>query len=248
MCNFRGEMPNGKRETAQMVTALVHLYRGEVTRADVWRSRMDTTTNWALTTTAAVITFGLGSATASHGVLLIGMFMVLNFLLIETRRYRSWDLYLRRVRLLELSLFTPLLRDDRPDLISLRELATMLEAPRINLPFWTALSQRVKRAYGALFGVLLAAWVLKITIEMRGAQSFGELVDRMHVSIIPGWIVLLCVLVFYLALVTLVTWGLAARPPQTELLVAPKRRGRPLRAAFVRPVPERFTDLEEIPP
>ncbi len=231
-----------------MVTALVHLYRGEVSRADVWRSRMDTTTNWALTTTAAVISFGLGSATATHGVILIGMFMVVNFLLIETRRYRSWDLYLRRVRLLETALYVPLLRDDPPDIASLRELATMLEAPRIYLPFWTALSQRVKRAYGALFGVLFAAWVLKVSIEMRGARDLAELLERMHVSVIPGWVIFLGVMTLYLALITLVTWGLAARPPQTELLVAPKRRRRPLRAAFVRPLPRRFGDVDDIQP
>ena len=32
-------------------TALVHLYRGEVARANVWRQRLDATTNWAVIVT-----------------------------------------------------------------------------------------------------------------------------------------------------------------------------------------------------
>ena len=47
-------------------TAMAHLYRGELGRSDRWRTRLDTTTNWALTTTAAVISFGFANVSQSH--------------------------------------------------------------------------------------------------------------------------------------------------------------------------------------
>jgi len=140
--------------------ALVHLYRGEVARADAWRSRLDNTTNWSLTITAAIISFGLGSVSAPHEVFLVGIFLVLNFMLIEARRYRVWDVYLRRVRFLEVGLYAPILRGEVLDKLLLRELASTLEAPRIIIPFKAALGQRVTRAYGTFLVVLLVAWVL----------------------------------------------------------------------------------------
>ena len=43
---------------------LVHFYRAVVSHADVWRQRMDATTNWAAATTAAMVTFAFGNASA----------------------------------------------------------------------------------------------------------------------------------------------------------------------------------------
>jgi len=34
---------------------MVHFFRAEVQRANVWRQRLDTTTNWAVVTTGAAI-------------------------------------------------------------------------------------------------------------------------------------------------------------------------------------------------
>ena len=67
-------------DTQKMAANLAHLYRGEMARADAWRARLDTTTNWALTTTAAVVTLGLGSPEITHAVFLVGMYLVINFL------------------------------------------------------------------------------------------------------------------------------------------------------------------------
>jgi uncharacterized membrane protein len=147
----------GKPEESPSVAALVQLYRGEVARGDAWRARLDSTTNWALTTAAAVVSFGLGSASSPHAVFLAGIYLVLNFLLIEASRYQKWDVFLRRVRLLETGLFVPLLREEPPDRPTLRELSQMLDAPRLEVPFWVALAQRIRPGYGAVLGVLLVA-------------------------------------------------------------------------------------------
>ena len=36
---------------------MVHFFRAEVHRANIWRQRLDTTTNWAVVTTGAAISF-----------------------------------------------------------------------------------------------------------------------------------------------------------------------------------------------
>lgn len=230
MAIFRTGMDAGtKQEWASLVGALAHLYRGEVARAEGWRARLDTTTNWALTTAAAVISFGLGTTASPHAVILIGMYMVLNFLLIEARRYRSWDVYLRRVRLLESSLFAPMLRGEPVEVHRLRELAAAMEAPRIQVSFSTALAQRLKRAYGPVFGVLLAAWAVKL---MLLGPNEGILA-RMRVGRVPGALVAAVVCLTYLALLALVGLSVAVRPPSTELRPA-RRKQRPLREVFMR--------------
>ena len=45
-------MPNAPFSAAD-VTALAHLYRGEVYRSTVWRTRLDATTNWAVVATGS---------------------------------------------------------------------------------------------------------------------------------------------------------------------------------------------------
>lgn len=42
-------------------TTLTHFYRAVVGHADVWRQRMDATTNWAAATTAGMITFAFST-------------------------------------------------------------------------------------------------------------------------------------------------------------------------------------------
>ena len=40
---------------AEFNMAMVHFYRGEVQRSNVWRTRLDTTTNWAVITAQFVV-------------------------------------------------------------------------------------------------------------------------------------------------------------------------------------------------
>lgn len=50
----------GKLEAAE-VTPMVHLYRGEINRLTAYRMRLDSTTTWAVSTTAALVAFALGN-------------------------------------------------------------------------------------------------------------------------------------------------------------------------------------------
>lgn len=66
-----------------------HFYRGELGRANVWRTRLDTTTNWAVATTGVLISVAFSSSGTPHSVLLTGIPIILLFLYIEARRFRK---------------------------------------------------------------------------------------------------------------------------------------------------------------
>jgi uncharacterized membrane protein len=54
---FRGY----RLDPSHFTTAMVHFYRGEVARANTWRTRLDATTNWAVLTVGAALTFVFGA-------------------------------------------------------------------------------------------------------------------------------------------------------------------------------------------
>lgn len=58
-------------QPGDFTTAMVHLFRAEITRANVWRQRLDTTTNWAVITTGAAISFAFSEALGSHSVIIL---------------------------------------------------------------------------------------------------------------------------------------------------------------------------------
>ncbi len=215
--------------------AMSQLYRGELGRSDRWRTRLDTTTNWALTTTAAVVSFGFGSAQTSHVPILVGLWLVISFLIIEARRYRYYDLWNKRVRLLEDGFWAPLLRREPVDPEALRELALELERPHISLSFASAVQVRLQRAYGSLLVVLVLAWFTKVYVHPEPARSLEELIDRAHLGPVSGWLVagaMVLVSIFFFAL-----WIISrfARLPMGELRTRPRARKRSLWEAFYRP-------------
>src|SRR6202521_5467164 len=75
------------------ITALSHLYRGELYRSTVWRTRLDTTTNWAVLTTGIALSLTFSSETASPLPLVLVGLLVTTFLSIEARRYRFFDFW-----------------------------------------------------------------------------------------------------------------------------------------------------------
>jgi len=79
--------------------SLIHLYRGELGRMTSYRVRLDTTTNWAVVTTAGIVTFALGNPEVSHAVFLFAMLLTLFFLTLEARRFRIYETAHRRVQI-----------------------------------------------------------------------------------------------------------------------------------------------------
>ena len=79
-----------------------------------WRDRIDRTTNWAITGGGAMLSVSLSTPASHHGVLLFTMLLVLLFLIIEARRYRFFDVYRARVRLVERNYFAPIFAGQKP--------------------------------------------------------------------------------------------------------------------------------------
>ncbi|MGZ3457248.1 MAG: DUF2270 domain-containing protein [Archangium sp.] len=216
-------------------TAMSQLFRGELSRSDTWRSRLDTTTNWALTTTAAVVSFGFASPASSHVVFLVGIWMVLSFLFIEARRYRYYDLWIRRVRLLEDGYWAPLLRREPVDPDSMRELAAVMERPQIQLSLFSALSNRLNRAYGPILLVLTFTWLVKLYSHPAPPESFQDFAERAHIGPIPGVAVIAALFLMVLAFTYLYVASYFTRAPLGELRSQPRGRRAALWESFYRP-------------
>jgi uncharacterized membrane protein len=90
---------------AEFNTAMIHFYRGEVQRSNTWRNRLDTTTNWAVLTAGATLSFAFSSSNNPHFVIPINSLLVAIFLLMEARRYRYYEIWSSRVRVLETGYF-----------------------------------------------------------------------------------------------------------------------------------------------
>src|SRR6266550_2050059 len=90
---------------AEFNTAMIHFYRGEVQRSNTWRNRLDTTTNWAVITAGATLSFAFSSPTNPHFVIPINSILVAIFLLMEARRYRYYEIWSSRVRVIETGYF-----------------------------------------------------------------------------------------------------------------------------------------------
>ncbi len=215
-------------ESGGFVTAMVHFYRGEISRANIWRSRLDTTTNWAVVTAGAVITFSFGAAVETHVVILLGMFLILLFLMMESRRYRYYELWALRVRLMETDFYATLLS---PSFTPHQEWATRLVnsllTPEFPINFWEAVGRRLRRNYIWLFLVLVVAWTLKLILAPTAVATFSSFLEHASVGFIPGSIVATFVVGFFgtMLLISLLTAGLRASPGEVlsdrELLGAP---------------------------
>ncbi|MFL5804508.1 MAG: DUF2270 domain-containing protein [Roseiflexaceae bacterium] len=183
---------------AEFNTAMVHLYRGEVGRANTWRMRLDGTTNWAVLTTGATLSFAFSSANNTHVMILINSLLIMFFLYIEARRYRFYDLWRARVRLMETEFFAEMLTPASLEGIEdWRQIhADDLLQPRFSVSMWEALGRRLRRNYIWIFAVLAISWVVKVIIHPSTPRSFAELLQRIQIGPIPAWLVLLAGVVF----------------------------------------------------
>ncbi len=193
--------------SAADVNTIAHYYRGEVSRMISWRDRIDRTSNWAIGAVAAMLSVSLASPTAHHGVLLFAMLLVFLLLHIESRRYRFFDIYRTRVRLLErhyfVAFFDPACAPESVDWAA--TLAENLRRPNFAVTRRQAMARRLRRNYCWMFLIVLGAWLLKATTAtfhpQRGEAEFvhstAELFHNMAVGYIPGWVVLLGVFLFY---------------------------------------------------
>ncbi|HEX9639205.1 MAG TPA: DUF2270 domain-containing protein [Acidobacteriota bacterium] len=187
----------------EYINALIHFYRGELSRANAWRARIDQTTNWAVAVIAGLLSFAFGAEDHDHVTLLLGNLLVLVFLFFEARRFRRYDAWYARVRMIEENFYLPILLRD---LVSPMEkwratVAEDLMTPCYKISLQEAFGIRLARNYIWLFLIVLIGWLAKITIHPTPNVPLQELYQRMAVGPIPAWAVLGSVLLFYSGLV-----------------------------------------------
>ena len=150
------EMPEDKPEfettplsRVEYITALAHFYRAEMHRSLVWRTRLDTTTNWAIIATLAILTASLQNPAYAKETLLMGMFSNVVFLIIEARRFRFFDVWRARVRMIEENFYGGILRRDQssPDFHWGDHVADDLLCPRFHLTRLQAFRARLMRNF-----------------------------------------------------------------------------------------------------
>jgi uncharacterized membrane protein len=179
-------------------TAMAHFYRGEVQRSNTWRNRLDTTTNWAVISSGAMLSFAFSSPNTPHFVIPVESILVAVFLLMEARRYRYYEIWSSRVRVMETGYLARMLAPDAvpPDKEWASHLASDLLTPHFTISVWEAIGRRLRRNYIWLFALLALSWNLKVYLYPSPANNFDEFLSRAQVGLMPGSIVFLVGFVF----------------------------------------------------
>jgi len=211
------------RYGAAEIGAIAHLYRGEMYRSKVWRSRLDATTNWAVVTTGIALSITFSSAQASVLPVVLVSLLVAVFLIFEARRYRFFDVWRTRVRVMETSFYGPILRGHglRTDNRWHEVLADDYTGVYFHISLIEAIGRRLRRNYSWIFGVQVISFWGKISIHPTPIESLDQLWQRTAVGPLHGQSVLLIGALFYLGLIVLGTVtllrqraaGRAHRPP-----------------------------------
>src|SRR5690606_22298808 len=84
--------PRAGLDSAEM-GVIAHLYRGEIYRSTLWRTRLDTTTNWSVVTLGVALSIAYSSPQASPLPLVLVGILIVFFLMLEARRYRYFNVW-----------------------------------------------------------------------------------------------------------------------------------------------------------
>lgn len=196
--------------TTAEIGALAHLYRGEVYRSTLWRTRLDTTTNWSVVTLGIALSIVYSSANATPLPLILVGILVVGFLGLEARRYRYFNVWRARARWIETHFYAPMLRGE--GVIGLDEWQEVLAndycRPHYHISYFNALGRRLRRNYGWIFAIQAVAYYGKIAVHPTAIHSWSQLWERAAIGPISGQTVVLLGVFFYLVLgvVALVTY------------------------------------------
>jgi uncharacterized membrane protein len=208
------------------IGALAHLYRGEVYRSTVWRTRLDHTTNWSVVTLGIALSLAFSGNDASPLPLVLVGILIFAFLGFEARRYRYFNVWRARARWMETHFYAPMLRGE--DISGHQTWQEVLAAdycePMYHISYARALGRRLRRNYAWIFGIQAIAYYGKIAIHPTPIGTWGDLWERATVGPIPGRLMVFCGILFYGALIVV---GLA-----TLHFDRSKHKGRPASVAM----------------
>lgn len=191
--------------SAADISALAHLYRGELYRSTVWRTRLDTTTNWAVVTTGLAMSLTFSSAAASPLPLLLVSLLVAVFLSIEARRYRFFDFWRIRAHILETNFFGPILLGHGISFANKWNEVLYADYidPQLHITFKEAVGRRLRRNYGYIFLIQLVSYLGKVLTHPATVASWSDLWTRTAIGPVPGQLVVLLGVLFHLGWMTI---------------------------------------------
>ena len=149
-------------------------------------------------------------------------------LAMEARRYRFFDIWRSRARMIEINFYRPLLAGSKPLMADWADrLAQDMEWPHFHLTWWEAIGRRLRRNYQGIYGVLLASWLVVLMTHPTSTTSLREIIARASVGPLPGVVIFIGMMVFYAGLMALGIYsfwsshrkqGLPAGHPERMLL------------------------------
>jgi uncharacterized membrane protein len=223
-----------KLSPAEFNTAIVHFYRGEVQRSNTWRNRLDTTTNWAVLTAGATLSFAFSSAANPPFVILINSLLIVFFLLMEARRYRYYELWSSRVRVIETGYFANMLAPDGTvdsgDQQWAEHLSNDLLTPHFTISEWEAIGRRLRRNYLWIFALMALSWNLKVYLHPTPATNFATFIDRATIGVVPGSLVFSVGILFNTLIAIFALATLRLREATGEVLPSHQFSFRPFRS------------------
>jgi uncharacterized membrane protein len=188
------------------VNAMSHFYRGEMSRIMVWRQRLDVTTNWAITSTTAIITIAFSTREVPHIIFFFNLAIVAVLLWIEARRYRFYDAFRARVRMLEAHFLVPMVMENREMLQGewKKLVCEDLILPCFKITKLEAIGRRLKRNYIFIFVLILIAWLTKVFLHAKAPiNDFVSFYHALRIGHIPAWFVALVFVVTFLSVISI---------------------------------------------
>lgn len=202
----RGGVPCEDFDSGEM-GALAHLYRAEVYRSTIWRTRLDTSTNWAVVTLGVALSISYSSPDASPLPLILVGVLILLFLALEARRYRYFNVWRARARWIEKNFYVPILDGTAAPEPNWRHiLSEDLRHPRYHVDYMTSFARRVRRNYLWILLIQAVAYLGKLIVHPSAVGSFGEFLRRADIGPVPGWIILTLGAAYCLSGVALALW------------------------------------------
>ena len=173
---------------ASEMGAVAHLFRAEVYRSTIWRTRLDNTTNWSIVTMGIALSTSFSSREASPLPLILVGLLIAVFLLTEARRYRYFNVWRARARWLEMYFYAPILTGQKNENSKdgLNVLAQDYLAPRHHISMFRAIGRRLRRTYIPIIAVQSLAYWGKIAIHPTPVENLHDFVDRAAIGPISG--------------------------------------------------------------
>lgn len=208
------------------VSLLSHFYRGEMHRLTVWRTRMDMTTNWAVLSTVGLLTFAFSNPLAD-AIYVVAISALWFLLVMEARRYRFYDVWRWRMRILEAHFIAPVVSAEKSHVSGpwREDLTADLLYPTFKISMREAMGRRLLRNYIFLFTITLVVALAHILGIQPATGSWTQTTSpAMAASVRENWILLCLIVAGYLPLIVLMVFAWRRRKMVTELHDQPIRR------------------------